>query len=359
MTQASLANISESADGVIRSEPCPRCCLCQTPGEMLYEGMRDRLFDAPGEWNLRRCPNRDCGLLWLDPMPLEADIGKAYTNYFTHEAPGAVSESPPSFRRRIAKLMRDSYIAHRFNCGEEVGKRFRWLLALPILLSRIECDDLEILIRYLAVPRKGRMLDVGCGSGSVLKLAQDLGWDAEGVDFDPQAVETVRRKGLSVSAGRLADQRYPGGSFDLVMMSHVIEHVHGPLGTLAEIYRVLRKGGTLVVTTPNAGSWGFRHFGSSWMALDPPRHLQIFNGKTLAGLAQHSGFTQSAVSSTLRTTPGIFVQSRIIGSSGRADGMRTPTRAEVLYARAWTFAEILMRMWNPLAADELLLEAHK
>jgi hypothetical protein len=85
MTQASLVNISESAGDVIRSEPCPRCYLCQTAGEMLYEGMRDRLFGAPGEWNLRRCPNRDCGLLRLDPMPLEADIGKAYADYFTHE----------------------------------------------------------------------------------------------------------------------------------------------------------------------------------------------------------------------------------------------------------------------------------
>jgi len=85
MTQASLVNISEAVGDVIRSEPCPRCCLCQTPGEMLYEGMRDRLFGTPGEWNLRRCPNRDCGLIRLDPMPLEADIGKAYADYFTHE----------------------------------------------------------------------------------------------------------------------------------------------------------------------------------------------------------------------------------------------------------------------------------
>ena len=344
---------------MIRSAPCPRCYLCQTAGEMLYEGMRDRLFGAPGEWNLRRCPNRDCGLLWLDPMPLEADIGKAYADYFTHEVPSAVSASPPSFRRRIATLVRSAYLAHRFNCGDDAGKRFRWLLALPILLSRIECDSLDIPSRYLAVAAKGRMLDVGCGDGSVLKLAQDLGWNAEGVDFDPQAVDAARRKGLSVRTGSLSDQHYPEDSFDLVLMSHVIEHVHDPLATLANIHRVLRPAGSLVVTTPNADGWGNRHFASSCFHLDPPRHLQIFNGTNLEKLAKQAGFVHTRVTSTLRITPVVFLQSRLIRESGRGDLMHSPTLLEQLRPRVATFAEMLMRIWDPLAADELLLEGHK
>jgi len=141
-------------------------------------------------------------------------------------------------------------------------------------------------------------------------------------------------------------------------MNHVIEHVHDPLGSLAEIHRVLREGGTLVVTTPNADSWGHRHFGPDWRGLEPPRHLQIFNGNNLVALAQRTGFAQVAFSTTLRITPNVFVQSGLV-RAGRGDLIRPPTRSEVLYARTATVAELLMRIWKPLVADELLLEARK
>jgi|HubBroStandDraft_1064217.scaffolds.fasta_scaffold10234_4 2-polyprenyl-3-methyl-5-hydroxy-6-metoxy-1,4-benzoquinol methylase len=363
MKQALSADIGENAGGEIRSEPCPRCYLCQTVGEMLYEGMRDRLFGAPGEWNSRRCPNPDCGLLWLDPMPIEADIGKAYESYFTHTDSGAdtasAAEPQSPFYRSAATLARSAYVAHRYGYGDGMGKRFRWLLALPIILSRIDCDGLDIPLRYLAVSRKGRMLDVGCGGGGLLKLAQELGWDAEGVDFDSQAVDSVRRKGLTVHMGSLSDQHYPAESFDLVLMSHVIEHIHDAVGTLTEIHRVLKSAGTLVIITPNADSWGHRHFDSSWFALDPPRHLRIFNGQALASLANHAGFTRTSVASTLRSTLIVFVQSPWIRKSGRGDLLRPPKRSEALYARAATGAQQFMRIWKPLVAEELLLEARK
>ncbi len=344
----------------IRSLPCPNCSLCGTGGQPLYEGLKDRLFNAPGEWNLKRCPNPQCGLLWLDPMPLEEDIGMAYETYFTHAAlEDAPPPAAPGARRRAAELCRSAYRAWRFNYGDDAGKPLRWLFALPILLSRIECDGLDIPLRYLAIPEKGRMLDVGCGDGSVLKLAQELGWNAQGVDFDAQAVDTARRKGLSVRLGGLAEQRYPDESFDLVLMGHVIEHVHDPLATLREIRRVLRAGGKLVVATPNAASWGHRHFGPNWRGLEPPRHLRIFNAHNLAVLAERAAFVQINVSSTLRTTPLVLVQSRLIRRFGRGDMMRPPTRSEVRYARRGAFAEILMRLWDPLVANELLLEARK
>jgi hypothetical protein len=55
----------------------------------------------------------------------------------------------------------------------------------------------------------------------------------------------------------------------------------------------------------------------------------------------------------------MFAQSRLIRRTRRGDVLRPPIRAEVDYARAWTFAEMLMRAWKPLVADELLLEARK
>jgi hypothetical protein len=92
------------------SVPCPNCYLCGTGGEPLYEGLKDRLFNAPGEWNLKRCPNPECGLLWLDPMPLEEDIGMAYETYFTHAAPEDMPPpAPPGARPRAAEILGQNF----------------------------------------------------------------------------------------------------------------------------------------------------------------------------------------------------------------------------------------------------------
>ena len=61
------------------------CILCGSPGESLYEGLDDVLFGAPGTWSFKRCANSRCQLIWLDPQPLEEDIGKAYATYYTHQ----------------------------------------------------------------------------------------------------------------------------------------------------------------------------------------------------------------------------------------------------------------------------------
>lgn len=358
MNQATSLNQQSGAAARIRSRPCPDCPLCASSGEPLYAGLTDRLFNAPGQWNLARCPNPECGLIWLDPMPLEEDIGVAYEAYYTHAASEGVSRPAP-IRRRAAEFCRSAYLAWRYNYGQAAGEPLRWLFALPILLSRIECDVLDIPLRYLAVPEKGRMLDIGCGDGWVLNLAQELGWNAEGIDFDPKAVDVVRGKRLTVRHGRLAEQRYLDESFDLVLMSHVIEHVHDPIATLSEIHRVLRPGSMLAITTPNAGSWGHRHFGRDWRGLEPPRHLQIFNKKSLAALAKRAGFTQNAVSTTLRITPYVFEQSRLTRRTARGVGSRGVLPSGHAIGRLAALAEMLMRVRDPFVADELLLEAHK
>jgi 2-polyprenyl-3-methyl-5-hydroxy-6-metoxy-1,4-benzoquinol methylase len=298
-------------------------------------------------------------MIWLDPIPLEEDIAKAYQEYFTHELISPGGESRRTFRRRVGDRMRAAYMSHRFKYSADAKMPFQWLLALPIIISRLQCDILDIPLRYLAVPVKGRMLDVGCGDGSVVKLAQNLGWDAEGLDFDPEAVKTAQRKGLKVGVGRVADQHYDQGSFDLVLMNHVIEHIHAPIQTLIELKRILKSTGTLVIRTPNADSWGHRYFGPAWAALDPPRHLYLFNGKNLVNLVERAGFPKYTISSTLSSTPFVFHQSRLILKSGHGDMTHSARLRDTVYDYAAVGVEMLMRMRNPLVASELLLEAHK
>jgi hypothetical protein len=69
----------------IHTIPCPDCKICGSPGVSTYQGLQDRLFSTSGFWNLKKCSNAECGIMWLDPMPLESDIHKAYTSYYTHD----------------------------------------------------------------------------------------------------------------------------------------------------------------------------------------------------------------------------------------------------------------------------------
>jgi SAM-dependent methyltransferase len=120
---------------------------------------------------------------------------------------------------------------------------------------------------------------------------QACGWEVEGVDFDPKAVEQARDKhGLTMYAGELREVAYAQDAFDAITLNHVIEHLPEPIEVLTECRRILRPGGHLVVITPNVNSWGRRRFTSHWRGLEPPRHLFLFSPHTLAAVATKVGF---------------------------------------------------------------------
>ena len=337
----------------IATRPNPICYLCGTRGERLYSNIHDRLFGAPGDWNFNKCPAADCGLIWLDPIPTEQDIGKAYATYYTHDD----AQSPWSGTlSKLSRAAKSSYMAQRFGCKSEVSLPLRVMAALPIYLNRSLRDGIDLPLKYFA-ERKGRLLEIGCGAGDTLKLAADMGWDARGLDVDPKAVANGRAKGRNVHLGQLTDQRLADESFDLVLMSHVIEHLHDPSGMLRECRRIVRRDGLLVVFTPNADSWSHRRFGVHWRGLEPPRHLFLFNPRTLERTARASGFGAISISTTLRITPFVLAMSRMLAESPAAVG--SISIAQRLSAYAGAYAEMMIAKFKPLAGSELLLEARK
>jgi SAM-dependent methyltransferase len=83
----------------------------------------------------------------------------------------------------------------------------------------------------------------------------------------------------------------PGG-YDVITLSHVIEHVHDPSALLRAIYRMLRPGGLLWLETPNLDSLGHARFGRNWRGLEPPRHLLLFSVDSLKFALAQAGFTR-------------------------------------------------------------------
>src|SRR5208282_6300702 len=94
---ASPSSIADSfSDDLIRAEARPDCVVCDACGIAMYEELTDRFFGARGRWNFSRCSRPQCGMLWLNPRPLESDIWKAYRNYYTHDDGGGANSTTSS-----------------------------------------------------------------------------------------------------------------------------------------------------------------------------------------------------------------------------------------------------------------------
>lgn len=339
----------------IAAQPHPSCDLCGAAGETLYRGLRDRLFGAPGEWTLKRCPNPKCGQLWLDPMPVEQDIPKAYRVYYTHQTESVTN----TFARRVIRFVKAGYWAEEYGYRRQTASTFqKWLGILAYLhVPRRALADYQVM--YLPACPGGILLDVGCGRGEMLGVFQNLGWLAEGVDIDAVAIGIAQAEGFRVRLGNLEEQRYPDEHFDAITMSHVIEHVHNPERLLRECHRILKRGGRLVVVTPNCESWGHGRFKAHWLHLDPPRHLRLFNTRALREISERSGFRLLGLSTTIRRVDEVFRASRSIQSTGQYVVSVPEPISRRIWAKFMQLAEWGILKVKPDRGEEICLVATK
>ena len=263
---------------IINSVPEPACYLCGSQGIILHTCLSDPYARAPGEWNLKRCPNPDCGLVWLDPMPLKEDLWKAYLIYYTH--PDYVPEDNRKFDWFNLLLLK-------------IHKPFFKLFEHAVGMRKVEKEwrkkaDLMFLGE---APPGGRMMDLGCGKGDLLVRLLRQGWTVEGLEVDAEAVSNARMNhGLNVHLGELESHRFPDNLFDAITMNHVIEHVHDPVALVRECLRLLKPGGQLVLATPNIQCFGHKKFGRNWSHLQSPSHLHLFTKKSLKECVSKAGF---------------------------------------------------------------------
>lgn len=252
----------------MRVESRPACVSCGGEGDLLYTKLHDNLYSAPGVWSLRKCRTIDCGMLWLDPMPLTLDLSLAYQDYYTHGA-----ESSGSVLFRISKPV------------------YRFLVDCFLLLGGIPMERKRSGLMFLGNRPPATLLDVGCGRGDFLAKMVKRGWAVAGVDFDKDAADAARRLyGIDVRVGTVDTMVASGMTFDVVTASHVIEHVPDPNEFLSQCRRLLRPGGCMILRTPNVESFGHRRYGSSWRGLEPPRHLHLFTASSLGACGVRAGF---------------------------------------------------------------------
>lgn len=135
---------------------------------------------------------------------------------------------------------------------------------------------------------RGRLLDIGCWTGSLLVAAGELGWDAEGVDPSSWAVERATQRGVRACEASIdgIEQR---GPYQVVTCCDVLEHLVDPGAALERIHALLEPGGVLFATVPDGGSLVARMLGRRWWSV-LPMHVQYFTKTSLESLLRRRGF---------------------------------------------------------------------
>lgn len=273
------------------------CPICRSQHRVLiHEGITDKVYYAtPGSWNLYQC--QQCGAGFLDPRPTPSSIWRAYTEYHTHQSTASDPGTEDLGKwRSLRRALRNGYVNRRYgSCLAPTT----WLspIIMPVLSRKR--NQIDHSIRHLPRRRKNErksVLDIGCGSGTYLRTASELGWNAVGVDPDPNAA--LLSNSPNVQRGGLPAISLPSEMFDAVTLNHVIEHVHDPVACLREVFRLCKTGGMVWIATPNLASYGHQYFEENWIGLHPPNHLVLFTHGSIRRALHAVGFEQVSFSGT-------------------------------------------------------------
>lgn len=334
-------------------EACPVCGSADRT--LLHKDLIDNIFYcAPGKWTSWSCSS--CGSAYLDPRPSPASIHLAYETYYTHEGagPGKADYADLSPLRKLRRRLVNGYANWRFSTGETPASS---LGILVILLAWAYRRALASEYRHL--PRLpaggGALLDIGCGGGSFLRIAQSCGWQVTGLDPDPKVVASSRAQGWNMLQGGVEQFDGKEGLFDVITMSHVIEHVHEPVAVMKTCHRLLKPGGRLWLQTPNIDSLGHRHYGHNWRGLEPPRHLVLFNRRSLRLGLSSAGFDRIEDRTTCSPLTGMTKASEAIKRGQLIDDEVPLDSAQKWRLRTHKFVAAI----NPARREFLTLVAFK
>jgi len=264
---------------------CPACNSKQTT--KVFTSV-DRLFYTPGFWNVVRCDH--CGLAFTNPRPSAATLGNYYPDDYGpyHGAP------PPPIAQQGARahLRQQTQRQHFGYFADKYPASFFWkVLTWPLV--RIFKSN---LLPSLPPAHAGRrLLEIGCAHGERLRYLRTLGWDVQGVEFSDLAASRAREKGLPCITSSIEDCSLPAESFDVIIMSMVLEHLSDPLPALQKVNRWLKPGGRLLLSVPNDAGLEARLFKEYGYSLDVPRHLTHFTPDTLKRMLAAAGFDISGI----------------------------------------------------------------
>ena len=296
------------------------CFLCGTKMAPRFE-TRDHLrLHVPTQYAVEWCVG--CGFGRVAGEFTPADVAAFYTSdYYTHVTQKTQSGRAGSVFDRLRV-----HLAWRTDRGVDLSPR-----------------------EISHTSQTPTLCDVGCGGGQAMSAFKQAGYEVVGIEPDP-AARALAAKAGEVLAGtaEAIPAELAGREFDVVLLSHVLEHCIDPAAALANVKRLLAPNGTAVLEVPNNDALGFALYGPAWFFADVPRHLQFFTEASLRQALMrarlrvtrvlHTGYTRQfmpqwlAAQDEIRERAGLESESRsawsllartaFAGSSKKYDSIR-------------------------------------
>jgi len=230
------------------------CPLCSSDKTGLLYNCIDYLVSRK-DFSVFMCP--ECGFKFTQDYPEESEIGAYYES--------------------------EDYISHSDTSKGLSNKLYR--TARSIMLGRK-----KVLVEKVTGIKKGKILDIGTGTGYFASTMKKGGWQVNGIEINEKAREFSKSHfGLEVNTPETLSE-YESESFDCITLWHVLEHFHDPLKYFSEIYQLLKPGAVCVVALPNCSSYDAKHYRQFWAAWDVPRHLWHFQPSTFRIFSKKTGF---------------------------------------------------------------------
>ncbi len=160
----------------------------------------------------------------------------------------------------------EDYISHTD------GKRTLFEKMYHFIKRKAIRDKVKLINSYQ--PIKGRILDIGAGTGDFLLECKNQNWDILGIEPNDKAKEIAVGKGIKFGN---TIEKLESNSFDVITMWHVLEHVPDVEHQVAELKRLLKPSGTIIIAVPNFKSYDAQYYKEFWAAYDVPRHLWHFS----------------------------------------------------------------------------------
>jgi len=205
-----------------------------------------------------------CGLVQRNPQPVKEEIIERYSKTFG-----------------------DDYLKY------ELENEAAFLKLQQLALQDAGFDKIE-KNAFLRAENAPSVLDIGCATGALLAYLRDRGWRVTGVEISPGAVYAQKERGLDVRNIPLEEINFPQESFDVILASHLVEHLNDPRSFFTELNRILKKDGYIFITTPNISGFQALIFGGRWRSAIFD-HLYLFSKRTLLKMLKSCGFKPEGV----------------------------------------------------------------
>lgn len=231
------------------------CDLCGGTKQDFLFIAKDRLHGFEGTFTYVQC--KRCGLVYMNPQISPDEISEFYPlDYGPHK--------PKRKNQQDKHVLRNKFKKRPFT---------------TLLLEKLNAHK--------------RLLDVGCGSGSFLHEIKTLtGCEIQGVDLSTTAAKVAKESyDIDIFTGSISECTFPNNYFDVITAWSCLEHVHNPSEVLLKISNLLKNDGLCIISTPNFHSFNSKLFKENWYHLDCPRHLYLYNSRTIARLLEKSGLS--------------------------------------------------------------------